>query len=324
MDTCPLCSEPAASARRPSEASAAEVCCNVRAFADRRFRVARCAGCGSIHAADAISDAELAAYYAAYPYHRQRYDLMTMLFYDVYERRLRRAGVRPEHSILDYGCGSGHLLRFLRWKGFSDLAGYDAHSAAFADPAPLGRRYDCVIAQDLIEHVADPVALLRQLAELLRPGGILIIGTPNADGIDLGRPEDFRHALHQPYHRHLFSQAALRAQTEALGLRERARYLRPYTHTIWPGLNQAFMTYYARCFDDTMDLAFDGLRFHPRLLSPVALFLFFFGYAFGRPTDLMLVLQAPETRADAHAADGERARTAAPARAAAPRAEAAG
>ena len=296
MDTCIICrgAESFSGAGQRDAVAAAEVHCNVRAFSDRRFRVLRCSGCGSLHAAEDLDDAALAAYYAAYPYHRQRYDLMTLLFYDVYERRLRRAGVREDHAILDYGCGSGHLLRFLAWKKFRDLAGYDAHSEHFRDPAPLERRYDCIIAQDVIEHVADPRALLRRLRALLKPGGTLFIGTPNADGIDLGRPEEFRHALHQPYHRHMFSPRALLVAAGALGLAPRGHYLRPYTHTIWPGLNQSFMTYYARCFDDTMDLAFDGLRFHPRLLSPWAIFLFFFGYFFGSATDMMMVFTAPQ------------------------------
>ena len=162
MDTCLLCRGAApTSGGRPDAVAAADVHCNVRAFADRRFRVLRCSGCGSLHSAEDIDDAALAAYYAAYPYHRQRYDLMTLLFYDVYERRLRRAGVREDHAILDYGCGSGHLLRFLAWKKFKDLAGYDAHSEHFRDPAPLERRYDCIIAQDVVEHVEDPRALLQ-------------------------------------------------------------------------------------------------------------------------------------------------------------------
>lgn len=268
--------------------------CNVRAFAAQRFPVWRCAGCGSLHSGQALDDATLASYYAAYPYHRQRYDLMALLLYDVYERRLRRAGVHPEHAILDYGCGSGHLLRFLRWKKFQDLAGYDAHSRDYADTGPLARRYGCVIAQDVVEHVEDPRALLQTLVGLLEPGGRLIIGTPNAEGIDLRRPEDFRHPLHQPYHRHLLSQRALLREAQALGLTLQRCYLRPYTNTLWPGLNQAFMTYYARCFDDTMDLAFDGLRFHPRLLSPWAIFLFFFGYFFGSATDMMMIFTAPQ------------------------------
>ena len=65
-------------------------------------------------------------------------------------------------------------------------AGYDAYAPAFADPAALTRTYDCVVSQDVVEHVADPRALLATFDRLCRPGGVIAIGTPDASGIDLG------------------------------------------------------------------------------------------------------------------------------------------
>jgi SAM-dependent methyltransferase len=47
-------------------------------------------------------------------------------------------------------------------------------------PAGLGdRRFDSIIAGELIEHLEDPYAFLRRLRGLLTPGGHLVLSTPN-------------------------------------------------------------------------------------------------------------------------------------------------
>jgi SAM-dependent methyltransferase len=261
---------------------------NVRAFQHESFPVWRCPSCRSIHSA---ADVDLAAYYRDYPYKQQQLDLMARLFYDNLLRRLRRAGVKRQHRILDYGCGSGHLVRFLHERGYAGAAGYDAYHAAFADPAALSATYDCVIAQDVIEHVPDPLALLQQLGGLVRPGGVIAIGTPNTEAVDLARAADFAHTLHQPYHLHILSKRALLQAGTDLGWDLVRYYPRQYSNTLWPCLNQPFCLYYARCFDDTLDLAFDGPRFSWRLLTLRALFYALFGYFFSVETDVMAIFR---------------------------------
>jgi SAM-dependent methyltransferase len=157
----------------------------------------------------------------------------------------------------------------------------------------LAERYDCVVSQDVIEHVTDPIGLLRQLGSYCRPGGIIIIGTPNAEAIELSRPGDFRHTLHQPYHLHILSKSALLQAAAALGWSLLRYYPRQYSNTLWPGLNQPFCLHYARQFDDTMDLAFDGPRLSWAFLSLRTWLYFFFGYFFSVETDVMAVFRAP-------------------------------
>ena len=53
-----------------------------------------------------------------------------------------------------------------------DVATYD-----FAD-----RQFDIVTAGDIIEHVLDPVAVVRRMAALLKPSGLLWLSTPNHEG----------------------------------------------------------------------------------------------------------------------------------------------
>jgi 2-polyprenyl-6-hydroxyphenyl methylase/3-demethylubiquinone-9 3-methyltransferase len=111
--------------------------------------------------------------------------------------RLRRPfeGLR----LLDVGCGGGLLCEPMTRLGF-DVAGVDPSDAGIgaarehaeamglaidyrcAETETLlssGERFDVVLNMEVIEHVADPRAFLLATARLLRPGGLMILGTIN-------------------------------------------------------------------------------------------------------------------------------------------------
>ena len=102
--------------------------------------------------------------------------------------------------ILDLGCGGGILTEALAHRG-ARVLGLDASETAIAaasrharangleiqygvgkaeDFAPNNEnRFDVVTCMELVEHVPDPQALLRDCARLLRPGGHLALATLN-------------------------------------------------------------------------------------------------------------------------------------------------
>jgi 2-polyprenyl-3-methyl-5-hydroxy-6-metoxy-1,4-benzoquinol methylase len=141
----------------------------------------------------------------------------------------------PPGRLLEVGCGAGARLARLRDRGW-DVHGQevDAVAAEVARQtynlpvvvAPLEsagfseNSFDAVAANHVIEHVPDPVELLRQSWRLLRPGGDLIIVTPNVDSF-LHRHFGacWRH-LDPPRHLHLFSPKTLRQATERAGFRD--------------------------------------------------------------------------------------------------------
>jgi SAM-dependent methyltransferase len=92
---------------------------------------------------------------------------------------------------LDFGCGYGGLVRAGRQAGVR-IHGYDEGwicGRAREEGIPvldaedlegLKGTMDVVTAIEVLEHVLDPVAVLRQIRDLLKPGGILFLTTGNA------------------------------------------------------------------------------------------------------------------------------------------------
>lgn len=99
----------------------------------------------------------------------------------------------PRGSVLDAGTGKGALARSLATAGFRVCA-CDILPERFGPPeggvqfqeadlnAPLPYRdntFDYVCCTEVIEHVENPFALLREFWRVLKEGGILFLSTPN-------------------------------------------------------------------------------------------------------------------------------------------------
>lgn len=249
---------------------------NLRSLRHERFHVWRCAGCGSLHTHEVV---DLARYYQEYRFEAGEgapLDWPTRRMLRPQLARLERAGVRREHAILDFGCGSGKLVRYLRERGYARACGYDAYAPRFRDPSLLERRWDVVFAQDVLEHAEDPWEMLRTFDRLLVPGGLVLIGTPNAARIDPAQVERYVHSLHVPFHRHILSEGALRDAGARLGWSV-VGFHRSVHDTPFPCLNYRYILFYMASWDNTLD-ALGQLRLNLRLvLHPLAWFYAFFG-----------------------------------------------
>jgi len=275
---------------------------NVREFRDETFTVWRCNACGSIHSLEQI---DYARYYANYPLQRQKLDWFARTLFASRLRILLRAGFERHHSLLDYGCGNGAFVRFLIERGYRLAVGYDPYSQGNCDRSVLDRPYDFVAAQDVIEHVPDPKALVCDLSRLVaRPGGVLALGTPNADHIDLHRGLDAVGQLHQPHHRHIFSEKQLRAVVEEARLRVDRVFRRFYVDTPLPFANSRFLFRYMEAIDGTVDAGFDPIALRRVLTSPRLLFFGLLGGWLPPKKDMLVIARAipdhvPETKTGA-------------------------
>lgn len=136
--------------------------------------------------------------------------------------------------LLDVGCGNGAFLVRMRELGWEvagvepdPVAGQHARRAlgtsvvvgTVGDAGFADASFDVVTLSHVVEHVADPTETLRSCGRLLRPGGWLVVATPNtrALGRRLFGPSWL--GWSPPQHVVLFTPALLRRASEAAGLR---------------------------------------------------------------------------------------------------------
>jgi SAM-dependent methyltransferase len=83
-------------------------------------------------------------------------------------------------------------------------------------------QFDLVLLLNIIEHVADPVAVMGRVRKLLAPGGVALVKTPNTDSLDarLFRRRNWG-GYHCPRHWVLFDRAGLESLAAGAGLRIR-------------------------------------------------------------------------------------------------------
>lgn len=146
-------------------------------------------------------------------------------------------------NLLDVGCALGAMLRAGQEAGYVPFGvelnpaaverarqhAQDVRCGTLAQAGYAPDTFDIVTMTDLLEHVHDPASTLREVRRILKPGGVLLITTPNTGSLGarlLGR--------HWPHYKieHLFyfNRKALRmllAEFEILQMRAAVKSLAP-------------------------------------------------------------------------------------------------
>lgn len=270
--------------------------CNLRSFADEVFNVWRCPQCKTIHCLEIV---DLDHYYAQYPNEELALTRPLRLIYSGLHKRLQKHGFADQHTLLDYGCGKGLFLQYLREKGFENGYGYDPYGKphGLGDAAVLERGpFDYILLSDVIEHMEEPRSLLHKLNSLLAPGGQIMIGSPNADHLELSQPQlsDYYNEVHVPYHLHIYTRDAIELLGREQGWQPVGFLNRAYYDSPWIGLNARAWNVYQRMGDGTINVvAGDPIEWGQALRSPTFLFYALFGYWLSFRTGMDIVFRKP-------------------------------
>jgi SAM-dependent methyltransferase len=216
----------------------------------RKYHLARCPTCGFAFIADPWLDFK--SIYDDRYYAGQGADPLVDYYFELEypERTIRRyewegiatvvadlVGNLDTQRWLDYGCGNGGLVRYLRAHRTVEAFGFEEGSIAVkasrlgiplldaSDLAKLGASFDVVTAIEVLEHTLDPVNELRNMRRLLRPGGLLFLTTGNARPY-IGRLSRWSYVVPE-LHISFFEPRTLECALEKSGLRPERRPLGP-------------------------------------------------------------------------------------------------
>jgi len=101
-------------------------------------------------------------------------------------------------NVLDVGCGRARLGQEIERLGFavtglesdaiacrkartriSEVIEIDLRRDELVDRALAGRKFDCLLFADVLEHISDPLSVLRRYRQFLADGGKLVVSLPN-------------------------------------------------------------------------------------------------------------------------------------------------
>jgi 2-polyprenyl-3-methyl-5-hydroxy-6-metoxy-1,4-benzoquinol methylase len=133
--------------------------------------------------------------------------------------------------LLEVGCGGGETLRTLLDHGWlAEGVDFDPVAVAVAGRRGLQVRqgtleeqhypdasFDAITMSHLVEHVHDPVKLLAECGRILKPGGSIVVVTPNVSSLGHRFYRSAWRSLDLPRHLHLFTPRALRALAQSAG-----------------------------------------------------------------------------------------------------------
>lgn len=258
---------------------------------DETFHFVRCSTCGVVRLDPRPDVSELPR---IYPPDYYAYNLVSdgggdeRSFTDrlkmwMYQRRvmalLRRLAKTGPIRVLDVGCGDGRLLDWYAASRAGDRLethGIEMNEAAAAIASRRGHRvvtgrfevdreleagsFDLILASHVIEHVDDPRQFASRAAELLAPGGLFVVATPNWNSLDARRLAGDWGGNHFPRHWTLYDEETIGTVAGLAGLElERVEYQPNPIFWVWS------------CHS-WLRSRFPGSRWPDRMFPPVEIF----------------------------------------------------
>ncbi len=179
-----------------------------RVFTKFGLTAVRCRSCGLVYVNPRLVEREvLKRYTADYFYEeylpsfaasREGYDPLIIRARAATFVELARVFAGPRKRLLDIGSGAGFFLKAAEEAGWyaegvelsetaaayaRDVVGVRTLAGRVEEASLPSGAYRLVTMLDVLEHLFDPLATLREVHRLLEPGGALIVATPDLDSL---------------------------------------------------------------------------------------------------------------------------------------------
>lgn len=236
--------------------SSEHICCNICGSAkaenhiicdgflvEAKFNIVRCIGCGHVFVNPCPTQSWLdevyytkdyyAGYFAEEKNGDSSYTDNIAGFIPRYHQAMRKLQkCRKKGKLLDIGCATGEFLKVAAQYGFDvhgiDLSEWAVSIATSEKHLPNVRvgdikagiypkgQFDICTMWFNIEHLRDPFGALDKTGEIMKPGGVLYIETPNINDIRISEGKRWNNYI-PPAHLHYFSPLTISALLEKAG-----------------------------------------------------------------------------------------------------------
>jgi 2-polyprenyl-3-methyl-5-hydroxy-6-metoxy-1,4-benzoquinol methylase len=179
-----------------------------------------------------------------------RWEEMGEHYTDAYHQKISSAGdnaaqrwrarkedlLQYKHAgdLLDLGCSSGSFLEYMgrdSWRLYGvemsaetakkaeARCGAEVYVGNITDAPFAPESFDAITCFDVLEHLYEPLEVMRKVKEWLKPEGIFYVQVPNIQSAESRVFKNYWHGLELPRHLFHYSPASLRHLAESVGLK---------------------------------------------------------------------------------------------------------
>lgn len=207
------------------------------AFVKFNYSHFQCCSCKSLYVYPSPSSVELEEYYNK----NEGNQLSTVCWtdipdshqhvWDVWKEALKYIEKFAGHgSLLDVGCGTGQFLIFAKRLGWTDLTGIELvpevasrarnlsgaviYTSDLLTTSLPAESFSGIVLWDIIEHLNNVQAVLQETFRLLKPGGVIFIGTVHYHGLSMRLLDKQALTVNPPEHLIFFTNKGMRKSLE--------------------------------------------------------------------------------------------------------------
>ncbi len=194
-----------------------------------KFTIYRCLGCGLERTNPRPTPKSIGFYYPEEyaPYKEKLFKMpnpglknLIGKFLGLYSKNL--PSIKPQ-KMLEFGCSSGSYMEYARSIGwevdgieFSELAakiarekGFNVQAVAIETAKPPQELYNLIVGWMVLEHLHQPVDVLRNLRNWIQPSGYLVISVPDRNNLARYIFKEYSYDLQLPSHLFHFDKHSL-------------------------------------------------------------------------------------------------------------------